>query len=61
MAMHQIYFVQVTGNPAIDSHIRLEVRIIDHTFDILRVHFDCKVSSAKYKYPDHSQSSEKSI
>ena len=43
------------GDPPIDGHIGLEIQIVDHTFYIFGIHFDCEVSKAKNKNPDCSQ------
>jgi len=52
---------QDTGNPSIDRHVRLHVRIVNHTLDVLGVHLDSEVSDSEDPYVDSAESAEESI
>ena len=49
------------GKPSIDSSVQLQIWIVDHTFHILYIHFNCKVSNSKDENADCLKHSEESI
>ena len=38
---------QNTGNPPVNGRVQLQVRVVDHTLDVLGVHFNYKVSNSE--------------
>jgi hypothetical protein len=50
-----------TCNPPIDRRVGLQIRIIDHTLDVLRIDLDSEVCDAKDPYVNHTEGSEESV
>ena len=46
---------QNTGDPPVNGRIRLQVRVVDHTLDVLGVHFNYKVSNSEDENSDRSE------
>ena len=47
-----------TSDPPIDGRVRLQIRVVNHAFDVFGVHFYNKVSDSKDEYPDCSERAE---
>jgi len=45
-----------TRDPAIDGRVGLQVRVINHPFDILSVDLDCEVSDTENPYSNSAES-----
>ena len=41
-----------TGNLTINSHIGLEIQVVDHSLDVLGIHSHCEVSYSEDKNMD---------
>jgi hypothetical protein len=50
-----------TRNPSIDRRVGLQIRIIDHTLDVLRINLDSEVCDAKDPYANRAECSEESV
>ena len=50
-----------TSDPPIDGHVRLQIRVVNHAFDIFGIHFYNKVSDSKDEYLDCLERAEQSI
>ncbi len=52
---------QNTGDPAVNRRVRLNVRVIDHTFNVLRVDLDDEILRANNERPSSFECTKQSI
>jgi len=50
-----------SGDPAVDGCIRLDVRVVEHSFDVLHIDFDNEIVDSDYPQVGGLEAAEQSI